>query len=348
MYGPDMSYFAGEQEVLMVAHEGSDHAAQRGISDPTLEQLRADVTRLARLTDTGDPLATFLDARRVRDHIYRLQDRRLGPGEQTELHFLLGCLNGLLGVAVERLGYSDAAEELIRAGLVYATAIDHHPLSAQLRQELAYVAYWRGGFGECHDHAAAGLEYRSAGPPGALLHLWRARAAARMGDADTAQQAVRDAHEVREHDYNDDLMEIGGEFLVSRATHHYQAGAALAGIRSAEAEAAAELERAIGLYDAGPGEGETYSFSCQAQAGADLAVVRLRAGALDAAVAALEPLWSVPAAQRVSSLTTRLAMVRDELAAPIFRGSAQARGLGAQIEEFSRSRAGRWLPGAGH
>jgi len=35
-------------------------------------------------------------------------------------------------------------------------------------------------------------------------------------------------------------------------------------------------------------------------------------------------------------VTTRLMLVHTELAAPIFRGSAQARGLGEQIEEFGR------------
>ena len=35
-------------------------------------------------------------------------------------------------------------------------------------------------------------------------------------------------------------------------------------------------------------------------------------------------------------MTIRLAAVRDELAAPIFQGSSQARDLGDQIEEFGR------------
>ena len=106
--------------------------------------------------------------------------------------------------------------------------------------------------------------------------------------------------------------------------------------RGAEREAAGELERAIGLYDAGPGRGEEHWFGGKPLAGIDLAVVRLRSGALDAAAAALEPALSLPAGQRISDVTTRLAAVRAELAAPIFRGSAQARDLGEQIEEFGR------------
>ena len=58
--------------------------------------------------------------------------------------------------------------------------------------------------------------------------------------------------------------------------------------------------------------------------------------ALDAAAEALQPALSLSASQRISEVSTRLAAVRDELAAPVFRGSAQARALGEQIEEFGR------------
>ncbi len=336
MYGPEMGDFSVECEVSMAAHEASDHAQQRGISDPTLEQLRADVTRLAQLTDTGEPLAVFLEMRRVRDHIYRLQQRQLGPGEQTGLYFLLACLNGLMGITVHYLGYSDASEELHRSGWAYASALDHRPLMARLQCELAYVAYYRGRFEQSQDQALNGLGYLSTGPGGAHLHTIRARAAARLGDADTARQAVHDAHEAYESDYDDDLLEIGGQYAISKATHYYHAGHALALAAGTEREAAEELERAIGLYDEGPRQDEDHWFAGKPLAGINLAVVRLRSGALDGAAEALQPALSLPVGQRISDVTTRLAAVRDELAAPVFRGSVQARDLGAQIEEFSR------------
>ena len=90
----------------------------------------------------------------------------------------------------------------------------------------------------------------------------------------------------------------------------------------------------VGLYDEGPRPGEDHWFAGKPLAGIDLAVVRLRAGALDAAAGALEPALSLPTAQRISDVTIRLAVVRDELAAPVFRGSPQARDMGAQIEDF--------------
>jgi transcriptional regulator with XRE-family HTH domain len=328
-----------EREVLMTAHESSDHAeqaAQPGLGDITLEQLRADVMRLARLSDMGEPLAVFLDARRVRDRIYRLLDRRTWPREQTNLYFLLGCLHGLMGVAAIRLSYPDSAEELHRAGWAYANAIDHRPLMAWLRCKLSSAAYVRGRFEESRDQARTGLEYLTAGPVAANLYNLHARAAGRLGDADAARQAVHDAHDAFERDHHDELLEIGGEFVNSKATHYYIAGDALIAIAGAETEAAGELESAIGSYDQGPGEREQHWFAGKPLAGIDLAVTRLRTGALDAAAAALEPAFMLPAVQRISEVTIRLAAVRDELAAPVFRGSGQARALGEQIEEFGR------------
>jgi hypothetical protein len=334
-----MSDAAVRQEVLMAAHEGSDHAEeyeQHGIGEATFDQLRADVMRLSLLCDTGSPLPVFLDMRRVRDRVFRLMDRRLWPREQTDLHFFLGCLNGLMGITANRLGYPDAAEELIRAGYASASAIDHRPLLAQLRQQLSSIVYLRGRIAESDELAITGLQYLSDGPEAAHLYLNHALAAGRLGDVDAAREAVAQAHEARDREYNDDLLDIGGEFAVSLATHHALAGSALAGIDGAEREATAELERSISLYDQGPGSGERHWFGGKPLAGMDLAVVRLRSGALDAGAAALEPTLALPAEQRIADLTTRLASVRDELAAPVFRGSAKARDLGSQIEEFCR------------
>ena len=63
--------------------------------------------------------------------------------------------------------------------------------------------------------------------------------------------------------------------------------------------------------------------------------MRLRSGALDAAATALQPVLTLPLGQRITSLSTRLKLVRVELAAPIFRTSAAARSLDEQIEEFT-------------
>jgi transcriptional regulator with XRE-family HTH domain len=336
---PEIGGSTVEREVLMAAHEGSEYAEraeERGIGDATLEQLRADVIRLSREYMAGEPLPLFLEMRRVRSRMHNALDRRLWPRDATELYFLLSCLNCLMAIAADGLGYSTAAEELVRAAWAYAIAIDNHPLMAQLRLQLAQIAYWQDRRLQARDQAQSGLRYLSDGPNAANLHLQVARATADLGDADAARRAITAAHDARERDHDDDLLMIGGEFSVSRATHHYFAGSAFSEIEGAEREATAELERAADLYAAGPGSDEQHSWDCKAIAHIDLATVRLRVANLEAAAQALEVALSVPASQRIVSIPRRLGRVRTELARQRYKGSRQAQELDERIEEFSR------------
>jgi hypothetical protein len=242
-----------------------------------------------------------------------------------------------MGLTANRLGYPDAAEELLRAGWAYVNVIDHDALRGMLRARLSYVMYWRGRYTDSRDLASDGLRYASQGLVGANLYLEQARALARLGDADAARQAAGLAHAAWEGRYRDELADIGGEeFALSEAATCSMAGSALAEASHGR-EAATELERAISLYDEGPRPGEHHGVAGKALAGADLAMIRLRSGALDAAAAALEPVLALPPAQRLATLTSRLALVRRELAAPVFRDAQQARDLGGQIEEFGRA-----------
>jgi transcriptional regulator with XRE-family HTH domain len=327
------------REVLMAAHESSDRAeniGQPGIGDTTFEQLRADLIRLAGECDTGEPFPVFLEMRRVRDRIHRLLELRLWPREQTDLYFMIACLDGLMGRQAWRLGYPDAAEEFIRAGFAYAAAIDHRPLLGELRFKHARVAYNRRRDRDVQALCASGLSYVSAGPVAFDLHCQQARAAARLGDGGQARQAVNAAHEAFNADHIDELVEIGGEFVCSTATHHYDAGAVLARVEGANSEAEAEIGQALDLYSSGPEAGKTHSFTSKAHARIDLALIRLRAGALDAAADELNRVLSLPPAQRADEIMTRLARVQSALREPIFRSSSQAQALDESIDEFGR------------
>ena len=327
------------REVEMAAHDGSEHAEraeQRDIGDATLEQLRSDVIRLSHGYMTGEPFTMFQEMRRVRDRMYAALDRRLWPRDQTDLYLLLGCLNCLMAAAADDLGYPSASEELIRAGWAYAIAIDHKPLMAKLRADLAAVAYWRDRPRQSRDLAANGLKYLAGGPNAAQLHLKYGRAAARLGDVDVARRAIGRARDARERRNEDDLLPLGGEFGFSRASQHYLAGSTLLEITGAEHDAIAELERATELYEAGPEEGDDHSFELRMLAQIELAAARLRVGELDGAKPALRPVLALPPGQRIDPLPQRLETVRAELARPRYHGSPGASDLADEIEDFSR------------
>jgi len=74
----------------------------------------------------------------------------------------------------------------------------------------------------------------------------------------------------------------------------------------------------------------------EALARIELATARLRARQLDGAVAAMAPVLALPSAKRIASLSQRMGRVRAELARPHYHGSAQARELDEQVEEFGR------------
>ena len=335
---PDTGGFWTEREVLVAAHDGSDHAElaeQRDIGEATLAQFRADVVRLSRDYDTGEPFPLFLDMRRVRARIYAALDRRIWPRDQTELYFLLGCLNSLMASAANALGYPQSAEELVRAGWAYAIVIDHRSLMARLRLDLANIAHWSNRPRQCRDLAQSGLRYLSVGPTAAMLHLKYGRAAARLGDADAARQAITVATEAMEHEYRDDFVEIGGDFDLSLASQRYLAGSALIEIPGAGESAIAALEGAAGLYAAGPGPGESHGYTMDALTHIELATARLRAGHLDGAVAAAEPVLALPPGKRIASMLRRFSRVRSELARSRYQGSPLARDLDERIEHFA-------------
>ena len=187
--------------------------------------------------------------------------------------------------------------------------------------------------------AASGLDYLTCGPNAAQLHLHRGRAAARLGDTDTARRAIAAAAEAREHEHYDELLDMGGQFGFSLATHHYLTGATLAELPGAELDAAAELEHAAALYERGPGPGEDHSFGCAALARTTLAATRLRAGQLDGVRPALASVLALPRGQRIDSLTPGLGRVRAELARPRYQSAADAADLDQRIEQFLRESA---------
>jgi len=352
--GPGLGEFSVEREVLMAAHEGSEHAERaerRDIGPATMEQLRADVRRLSAELMTAEPLAIFLEMRRVRARIFRVLDQQLWPRDQADLYFLLGCLADLMAAAASELGYPQAAEELIRSGWAYAAAIDHHPLLAHLRLKLAQVAYWNNQPQRARDLAEDGLRYLGEGPNAASLHLRYAMAAAQLGDADGAYRAISQGRDAHERAYTDDVLQIGGEFAISKASHHREIGTALTDIDGANREASDELERAVAAFEAGPRPGEQHWFAGKPLATIDLATLHLRSGALDAAVTTLAPVLALPPTQRINALTSRLRLVRAELYRPIYGRSAAAQELDGQIEDFGRdTMAGglHSLPGAPH
>src|SRR3984893_238079 len=160
---PERGAPAIRREVLMAAHEGSEHAEraeQRGIGEATLEQFRADTASLAVQYLTGETFGLFTEMRRVRNRITDALSRRQWPRDAAELYLLAGCLSALM-----------------------AAAAAHPPLMARLRLCAAYAAYWSGHPEAASDLARSGLGFLADGQGAAQLHLFRERAPGHRGRA---------------------------------------------------------------------------------------------------------------------------------------------------------------------
>jgi hypothetical protein len=329
----------GEREVMMAAHEGSEHAARaerRDIGDATLDQFRADVTWLSHAYITGEPLSLFQEMSRVRARLHAALDLRLWPRDAADLYFLLGALNGLMAHAAHDLGYPRAADELARAGWAYSVIIDHKPLMGFLRGEQASVAYYQGRPRQARDLAKSGLVYLPRGIGAARLHCQHGMAAAKLGYAQEANAAIADAQEARDSGQGDDLHNgVGGQFGFSPGRQSFMTGTALCDVAGGETGAITELRTAIRRFETGPAKERSYG--CESGAYINLALTRLRVGELDAAD--LTPVFGLPTERRISQLPRLLAPVRSELARPRYQGSPQARDLDEQIEQFCRETA---------
>jgi hypothetical protein len=285
---------------------------------------------------TAEPFTLFQEMRRVRARMYAALDRRLWPRDEADLYLLLGGLSLLMGAAADDLGYPQASEELVRAAWAYAVVIDHRPLMANVRADLAHVAYWHNRPRESRELAESGLGYLASGQTAAELHLKAGRVAAQTGDMDAARRAIGSSWEVRDQPTQDDLVAMGGEFGLSRASQHSMVGAIFLDLPDGGGDALRELERATDMFAAGPGPGEDHGFEMRMRAHIDLALARLRAGEIEGVRPALGPVLALPPAMRIDPLPQRLEKVRAELASPRYQGSPQASELDQEIEAFGR------------
>ena len=132
--------------------------------------------------------------------------------------------------------------------------------------------------------------------------------------------AISQGRDAREREHTDDMLEIGGEFTISLASHMRDIGTALTDIEGADQEATAELERAVAAYEAGPGPAEQHWFAGRPLASIDLASIQLRSGALDAAAATLAPVLLLPPRSGSTRCTNRLRWCGPSCTGPFTAG----------------------------
>jgi tetratricopeptide (TPR) repeat protein len=332
-----------KEVTIMAAHESSRHAAESdgSVSLAIIEQVQAEVCRLARDYATMPPLRLLGESRQARDLAYMALDRTRRPAQTKDLYLAAGQLCGLMAVASFDLAVWDAAAEQARAAHVYAELVDHTGLRAWARGTQALISYWTGRPRQAIVHVEAGLDRSPAGAAEARLRSIEARAWSYIGgDPSRATAAIRAADDAHAADPGrDDLHnDIGGEFGWGPSRHAACAGTALFALGDI-AGAVRRARQALDLLPDDPFGGLVIE-----RAHIDLAAAELALGRLDAAEDALAPVWLVPVPQRRHSLTDRLAQMARVLSSPTWHANRQASDLRDRIEVFNTEAEARALP----
>jgi hypothetical protein len=327
--------------VMSAAHDASEHAATAGqaIEDTTLEQLHAEVVRLAHCYATTPPMVMFAQLKRARDLAYLMLERTRRPAQIADLYLVAGQLSGLMAGASYDLGQPDAASEQARAALTYGQVIDHNTLRAWARATLSMIAFWSGRPSAGVVHAQAGLEHATTGDAAARLHAVAARSWALTGSRDEALAALRATDDARASTAAaDDLAgSIGGEFVFGPARQELSAGATFLALDE-PVRAANHAAAALGFYESGPSEQRAIGGVHGARV--DLAIARALGGDVDGVLDAVGPTLRLAAEHRTSRLNARLHRLRGHLASPRLRGSLRAGQLADDVEGFLATTCG--------
>lgn len=338
-----------ERDLIMAAaHEASDHVSRAegtNLGPSTLEQLDADVTRIANDYLSTPPMPMMVEMLRVRRRVYRLLEGNQRPADTGHLYLLAGSLSGLLANASTDLGYLDAAGEQIRAAWAYAEICGHNGLRAWARGMHALIEYWSERPHRALQLAQSGQQYADSASAAVRLHNIEARIWSKIGSADDTERCIRAAADASEGARSDTLHdEVGGVFGFPDAKASYYAGATYIHLGMAE-PALAATERTLELYRTGPAHQRSYG--AEALARVDSAAAHLINGSLDGAAAALHPVLALDQDKRIAQLEERLTGLRRRICAPAFHGVAEARNLDERIEEFCGSTVTRGLPPGG-
>jgi hypothetical protein len=326
-----------EEEIAVTARDAQEQAgaaAAESVSDTTLDQLRDDVTALARRYGQTSPFDAFRTAKLLREQAEHLRDRTQVPAQQQDLLIIAGEACALLATAAFDLGSLDNAARLTRSAALYGETARFEPLRAFAGGVLAYISYFSGRPSDAVRFARAARGFGGVGDVARRrLSAIEARAFGHLGDRPSAQRALRSSQEEGRGEIDELHDTIGGEFSFSE--ERLAMSNASTSLLLADGPAAEEFaERALHLISTRPAARR----SAQVVGGAasDLAIARLLRGDLSGAEDALQALWEVPREQRATGLLERTGILRRALTAPRYQGAQLAIELGNRLEDFSR------------
>ncbi|WP_350280890.1 hypothetical protein [Kribbella sp. HUAS MG21] len=313
---------AGDESIALLSF-----AEQSNVGELTVEQLHADIERIAQSYLRMPIRPLFEKSRAIRDRAFALLAGNQSPRQSRDLYSAAGWAITLLGWMSVDLGRPDIAEGHTRTAWACAEAADHDVLRGWIRATQHTAAFWQEDFSRAAAYAEDGLRY-SAGTARLFLASAASVDLARAGRTDKARDLLDVARTlaVRPAD-----SEPGGVFLCTpeRAEGVWADTHLAFGDPRRTAEHA---DHSVAQFETAPYA--VRNSGSERMARLQQAKARLLLGELDGAVEAVEPVLALPPEYRVRPLVHRLAEVAA-LTAPYLR-SPKGRLLRDRIAEFTQ------------
>ena len=290
------------------------------------------INQLARGTASLAESHTQAPAKKILAEVLRLhrQTQKLLSGKQrlSQRRELFRIESDLLAHSCLLFGdlqQDFMADEYGTAALLYAEEAGTNKATAWSAR--AKTMRWQERFIESADIARQGFDCSPSTPIRVQLASQEANAAALLGDATRAREALRRAEVAAETVATDSGISawsfpLGRQaiFALSVAIHTSDPDTAL---------------RAAATADAGWASGVPHVPATWAQIRAGAGIAHLMKGSLDGAIEEVTPMLTLAPELRVSTVTAYLENLERRLGAPRFEGSKDAMTLRQQIREFN-------------
>jgi hypothetical protein len=303
---------------------------QRNADELVIEQLEADVARLARSYVSHPLLELYVEIKQLRDGVFDLLRGRQRPRQTSDLYVSASRLCGLCAHVCLDLGHYDSAATHARTARACAEAAGHEGMLAWVRAVESLIAYWTGRYEQAARLAQAGRQHRAGGSIGARLASLEARSLAIAGDKAGAAIALADAERSREGMLGHD--DAPGVFAFPAAKQFAYAGTTHLAIggRGQVQQAIASADTAIRLYRGA--EADDQSVGDLFAAHLDLARGHMLLDDLDGTEAMVGFVLEAPVERVSASIVRRLVDLGRELGGRQYGGAAQVTQLRERIQ----------------
>ncbi|MET7716304.1 hypothetical protein [Streptomyces sp. NPDC005407] len=309
------------------------------VGDETLSYLADEVTRIAEAYPRVPLGEIWDDVARAQDDAFRLlESGRTRPSQSRDLHFMATVLSFFMAKGSHDMGDSREAMRQARTAGFCAKQAEHKGLIALVEGLKSLISYWADRAEDALHYARQGAAEcpNLRGTVGIWLPSLEARAAALLGDEETAHSAIQRAAALRDRVEHDDLDGYGGLLTFPEEKQLYYAVESQVLLGHGDPRIETQAKQAVQAFS--DPEAPIWAFGDLAGSRCNFALVHLYAGELDGAAAAVRPVLDLPPSHRNRGIVVSAERVRAALTRGPVRDAIVARDMRAEIAMYEPSK----------